>query len=56
VGVLWYATPYLSSFLRDIPIFPVPLIFLLQVLGIEILLAAFLGAISSFLAVVRYLK
>ncbi len=56
VGVLWYTTPYLSSFLRDIPVFPIPSIFLLQVLGVEILLAIVLGATSSFLAVIRYLK
>ena len=56
VGVLWYATPYLSTFLRDIPVFPIPVIFLLQILGVEILLAIVLGAISSFLAVIRYLK
>lgn len=56
LGILWYATPYLSSFLRDIPVFPIPLIFLLQILGVEILLAIVLGAVSSFLAVIRYLK
>jgi cell division transport system permease protein len=56
VGVLWYTTPYLSSFLRDIPVFPIPSIFILQALGVEILLAVVLGATSSFLAVIRYLK
>ncbi|EKD65513.1 MAG: hypothetical protein ACD_50C00065G0006 [uncultured bacterium] len=56
VGTLWYATPYLSSFLQDIPVFPIPMVFLLQALGIEVLLAIILGALSSYLAVVRYLK
>jgi cell division transport system permease protein len=56
LGTLWYATPYFSSFLRDIPVFPVPPIFLLLLLGVEILLAIALAAISSFLAVIRYLK
>lgn len=57
---LWYAMPFLSSFLRGIPIFPssptVMFIFLLELLGIEVLLAIVIGAFSSFLAVLRYLK
>lgn len=54
-GVIWYATPFLSSFLRDIPVFPISPIFLLELLGGELLLAFVLGAFSSFLAVLRYL-
>lgn len=57
---LWYAMPFLSSFLRGVPIFPSQpaflLIFLLELLGIELLLAIILGVFSSFLAVLRYLK
>ena len=53
---LWYATPMLSSFLKGIPIFPLPLIFLFGLLGMEILVAIVLGTLSSFLAVLRYLK
>lgn len=53
---LWYATPMLSSFLKGIPIFPLPLVFLLGLLGIEIMVAIVLGAFSSFIAVLRYLK
>lgn len=56
VGVIWYATPFLSSFLKGIPIFPVPPPFLLGVLGVELAMAIALGAFSSFLAVLRYLK
>lgn len=56
LGVLWYATPFLSSFLLTIPILPVPWIVLFSLLGIEILLAVILGIFSSFLAVLRYLK
>ena len=56
VGVLLYATPYFSSFLRGIPIFPISPAFLLELLGVEILFAIFLGAFSSYLAVLRYLK
>lgn len=55
-GALWYATPFLSSFLKGMPIFPIPLIFLFGLLGAEILVAIVLGTLSSFLAVLRYLK
>ena len=55
-SALWYASPFLSAFLRGIPIFPIPLILLFGLLLSEILLAIVLGAISSFLAVFRYLK
>lgn len=55
-GALLYATPFLSSFLRGIPIFPVPIEFYLILLGLEFLLAIVLGFFASFLAVLRYLK
>ena len=53
---LWYATPSLSSFLKGMPIFPLPLGFIFGLLGIEIIVAIILGTVSSFLAVLRYLK
>ncbi len=53
---LIYETPFLESFLKGIPILPVPYVVLLELLGAEILLAVFLGAIASFIAVLRYLK
>lgn len=56
MGVLIYATPHLSSFMRGIPVFPLPPVFLFELLGIELLLAIILGALSSYLAVLRYLK
>jgi cell division transport system permease protein len=55
-GILWYATPSLASFLKGMSIFPVPLIFFFALLGAEILVAIALGTLSSFLAVLRYLK
>ncbi len=55
-GALWYATPFLSSFLKGIPIFPLPLVFIFGLLGIEIMVAIILGTLSSFVAVLRYLK
>lgn len=53
---LWYATPFLSSFLRGIPVLPVSPAVILILLAVELILAAMLGAFSSFLAVLRYLK
>ncbi len=55
-GMLLYATPFLKSFLGDIPVLPVSPIFLLIVLGIELCGAIILGWFSSLLAVHRYLK
>lgn len=53
---LWYATPFLSSVIGNIPILPISPFFFLQLLGVELLLAVLLGAFSSFIAVLRYLK
>ncbi|MCL4418787.1 ABC transporter permease [Patescibacteria group bacterium] len=54
--ILWYATPFLSTFLRGIPVLPVNPVFLLGVLGAELILAVIFGAFSSFVAVLRYLR
>ena len=56
IGILWYASPFLSSFLRGIPIFPLSPVFILAMLVFEFLLAIFLGTFSSYIAVLRYLK
>lgn len=53
---LLYATPYLKSFLGNIPLLPVSYLFLLSLLLAELLVAMVLGAYASFLAVLRYLK
>ena len=53
---LWYSTPFLSSFLKGIPILPISPVFLLRVLLAELILAIILGFLSSFLAVLRYLR
>lgn len=55
-GVLLAATPFLSEFLKGIPILPVPPIFLLGLLGGELILAALLGGFASLVAVRRYSK
>lgn len=56
VGLIFYAGPFLSSFLQGIQIFPISWLLLLEFLGIELMIAAFLGIFSSLLAVLRYLK
>jgi cell division transport system permease protein len=53
---LLYTTPFLESFLKGIPVLPASYLQLLMLLGLEVLLAVLLGVISSFLAVLRYLK
>jgi cell division transport system permease protein len=55
-GGLLYAQPFLETFLRGIPVLPVSYLQLLILLGLEVLLAALLGVVSSYLAVLRYLK
>jgi cell division transport system permease protein len=54
--ILLYATPYLETFLRGIPVLPVSPVFLIGLLGIELLVAIGLGVLASYLAVLRYLK
>lgn len=56
VGALLYVTPYLASFLKGIPVLPISPVFLLELLAIEAVVAIILGAFSSYLAVLRYLK
>jgi cell division transport system permease protein len=55
-AALVYASTFLSSFLQGIPIFPIPILFYVILLAGELLLAVILGAFSSFIAVLRYLK
>ncbi len=55
-GGLLYFSPYLETFLKGIPIFPVSPLFLIAVLFGELVLAVLLGVLASSLAVLRYLK
>lgn len=56
VMIVVYTTPYLESFLKGIPIFPIEPNVLFGLLGGEVLVASFLGMFASFVAVKRYLK
>ena len=53
---LLYATPFLVGFLAGIPVLPVPILFMLAILGGEILLGIVIGTLGSFIAVRRYLE
>lgn len=55
-AALLYATPLLESFLKGIPVVPVPWWFYLALLGGELLLAILLGVFSSLVAVLRYMN
>ncbi len=55
-AVLFATTPLLESFLRGIPVVPVPWWFYAGLLGGELVLAVLLGIFSSLLAVMRYIK
>lgn len=55
-GALYLATPQIEAFLGGIPILPLSPFLVLGLLGIEVVVACFLGAFASFVAVLRYLK
>ncbi len=55
-AALLYATPHMEDFLKDIPLLPVSPIFLIGLLGAELVIAVLLGVLASSLAVHRYLK
>lgn len=55
-AILLYFQPTLRSYFQGLPIFPMEPSVMLALLGIEVIIAVVLGAFSSFLAVLRYLK
>lgn len=56
-GVLYvYATPKIISFFGSVPVLPIAPLLMFEMLGVLIVTAILLGAFSSFLAVLRYLK
>lgn len=52
----FYAAPQLELFFGSVPVLPIEPLLMLQVLGVLFVSAVLLGAFSSFLAVLRYLK
>jgi cell division transport system permease protein len=56
-GVLFfYASPKIESFFGSVPVLPIDPVLMIEVLGLLFVSAIVLGAFSSFLAVLRYLK
>ncbi len=54
--ILLYSMPFLVTFLAGIPILPPPILFMLEVLGGEMLLGALVGGMGGLMATKRYLK
>ncbi|MFC1627176.1 cell division protein FtsX [Patescibacteria group bacterium] len=54
--ILLYSTPFLASWLQDIPLLPVPFWFMLALLGAELVFGAMIGAIGGLVATQRFLK
>lgn len=55
-GILLYITPILEAFLKGVPVFPIPPLTILTILGGELVVALILGIFASYMAVLRYLK
>ncbi|HUD44311.1 MAG TPA: permease-like cell division protein FtsX [Patescibacteria group bacterium] len=55
-SILLYASPFLASYLGDASLIPTQPEFLLLLFAGELFVAVLLGCLSSFLAVLRYLK
>lgn len=54
--VLLYATPAVVGFFGSIPVLPIPPVYLVTSLALEIAVGFFLGLVSSFVAVARFIK
>ena len=55
-ALLWYFTPFLEGYLKEVKLLPVDLFLMLALLGVSILVAAVVGGLGSFGATRRYLK
>jgi len=55
-SILLYSTPLLINWLGDLPLLPVPLIFLAQVFGVQVAAGIILGIIASVFGVKRFLR
>ena len=54
--LLLYSTPFLVNWLQDIPLLPISILFMLALLGSELVLGATVGVIGSLIATSRFLK
>jgi cell division transport system permease protein len=55
-SILMYVTPMIVNWIGEIPLFPVSLMFLSLVFAVEIFIGGFLGMISSFIGVKRFVR
>lgn len=55
-GLLWYFTPYLQAYLGEVQLLPIDPLFMLALLGANIVVASTIGVVGSYGAVRRYLK
>lgn len=55
-ALLWYFTPFLQGYLGEVSILPVNPLFMLALLGTNIVVALFIGGLGSYGAVRRYLR
>lgn len=53
---LLYATPFLVSFLGEIPLLPIPAVNMIILLAVQMTLGIVIGSFASFIAVRRFLK
>lgn len=56
VTLLWYFTPFLQGYLKEVTLLPVSPLFMLELFAFVIIIALSIGALGSFWAVKRYLK
>ncbi len=56
IGLFYYFSPSLESFLRGVAIFPLSPLIMAELILVEVIIACVLGAFASYLAVLRYLK
>lgn len=56
LGLMIYATPFISSFFEGIPLLPIPIWFMAAVLGVQLTLGIVLGLIGASAATSKYLK
>lgn len=55
-ALVFYAAPLFTDFLSGVSILPIDPLLMIEVLGVELLAAIFLGFFASYLAVLRHLK
>ncbi len=53
---IWYITPFVQQYISEIKLLPINPIFMLALLGVELLGALIIGALGSYGAVRRYLR